>query len=54
VYYTLGLSLGAMFFGLVLGFGLALMRLSKVKIVSVIARVYVSFFRARRCWFNCS
>ncbi|SEJ86394.1 MULTISPECIES: cystine ABC transporter permease [unclassified Pseudomonas] len=44
-YYTVGLSLGSMFFGLVLGFGLALMRLSKVWVISAIARVYVSFFR---------
>jgi cystine transport system permease protein len=44
-YYTVGLSLGSMFFGLVLGFGLALMRLSKIWVISAIARVYVSFFR---------
>jgi cystine transport system permease protein len=34
-----------MFFGLLLGFGLALMRLSRFKLVSWLARVYVSFFR---------
>jgi cystine transport system permease protein len=44
-YYTVILSLGGMFFGLVLGFGLALMRLSRLRLLSGIARVYVSFFR---------
>lgn len=44
-YYTVILSLGGMFFGLLLGFGLALMRLSRFKLVSWLARVYVSFFR---------
>ncbi|WP_162874770.1 ABC transporter permease subunit, partial [Pseudomonas viridiflava] len=44
-YYTVFLSLGGMFFGLVLGFGLALMRLSSFKLLSWIARIYVSFFR---------
>jgi len=44
-YFTVILSLGGMFFGLLLGFGLALMRLSRIKLVSWIARVYVSFFR---------
>ena len=44
-YFTVGLSLGGMFFGLLLGFGLALMRLSRFKLVSWIARIYVSFFR---------
>ena len=33
-YYTVILSLGGMFFGLVMGFGLALMRLSRFKPVS--------------------
>lgn len=42
---TVILSLGGMFFGLLLGFGLALMRLSRFKLVSWLARVYVSFFR---------
>ena len=41
-YYTVILSLGGMFFGLVMGFGLALMRLSRFKLVSWIARMYVS------------
>ena len=44
-YYTVILSLGGMFFGLVLGFGLALMRLSSFNLLSWIARIYVSFFR---------
>ena len=44
-YYTVILSLGGMFFGLLLGFGLALMRLSRFKSVSWLARIYVSFFR---------
>jgi cystine transport system permease protein len=43
--YTIPLSLGSMVFGLLLGFGLALMRLSASKALSGIARVYVSFFR---------
>lgn len=43
--FTVGLSLGGMFFGLLLGFGLALMRLSSLKVLSWTARVYVSFFR---------
>jgi cystine transport system permease protein len=44
-YYTVFLSLGGMFFGLLLGFGLALMRLSPFMLVRGVARVYVSFFR---------
>ena len=44
-YYTIFLSLGGMFFGLLLGFGLALMRLSPFMLVRGIARIYVSFFR---------
>ena len=44
-YYTVILSLGGMFFGLLLGFGLALMRLSRFLPVRGIARIYVSFFR---------
>src|SRR3546814_7642413 len=43
--YTVGLSVGGMVFGLVLGFGLALMRLSPVQVLQWIARVYVSFIR---------
>lgn len=44
-YYTVFLSLGGMFFGLLLGFGLALMRLSPLMLLRGIARIYVSFFR---------
>ncbi|AYN94579.1 cystine ABC transporter permease [Pseudomonas sp. LTJR-52] len=43
--WTVLLSLGGMFFGLVLGFFLALMRLSQSMVVRAVARVYVSFFR---------
>ncbi|ENA29916.1 MULTISPECIES: cystine ABC transporter permease [Pseudomonas] len=43
--WTVLLSLGGMFFGLVLGFFLALMRLSQNMVVRAVARVYVSFFR---------
>ncbi|MGF6097133.1 cystine ABC transporter permease [Pseudomonas sp. 18175] len=45
VYFTVVLSLGGMFFGFLLGFGLALMRLSRFKVLNWTARVYVSFFR---------
>ncbi|EIK98440.1 amino acid ABC transporter permease [Pseudomonas sp. M47T1] len=43
--FTVLLSLGGMFFGLLLGFGLALMRLSRFMMLRGISRVYVSFFR---------
>lgn len=43
--YTVLLSLGGMFFGLILGFILALMRLSPLRLISRIALVYVSFIR---------
>ncbi|MGY4531257.1 cystine transport system permease protein [Pseudomonas sp. TE3786] len=43
--YTIVLSLGGMFFGMLLGFALALMRLSHLKILSWTSRIYVSFFR---------
>ena len=43
--YTVELSLGGMVFGLGLGFGIALMRLSKRKLLRGIARTYVSFIR---------
>ncbi len=43
--YTIVLSLGGMFFGLLLGFGLALMRLSALRLLSWTSRIYVSFFR---------
>jgi cystine transport system permease protein len=45
MYFTVILSLGGMFFGFLLGFGLALMRLSRFKVLNWIARIYVSFFR---------
>lgn len=45
MYFTVILSLGGMFFGFLLGFGLALMRLSRFKLLNWIARIYVSFFR---------
>ncbi|AIR88683.1 cystine ABC transporter permease [Pseudomonas cremoricolorata] len=44
-YFTIVLSVGGMFFGLMLGFALALMRLSRLWPVSWLARIYVSFFR---------
>lgn len=43
--YTVGLSVGGMLLGLVLGFVLALMRLSPVRVLQVTARVYTSFIR---------
>jgi cystine transport system permease protein len=43
--FTLQLSIGGMFFGLVLGFILALMRLSPVLPVRWLARFYISVFR---------
>ncbi|MDR0806118.1 MAG: cystine ABC transporter permease [Enterobacteriaceae bacterium] len=43
--FTLQLSLGGMFFGLVLGFVLALMRLSHLLPVIWLSRIYVSIFR---------
>lgn len=42
---TLQLSLGGMFFGLLLGFMLAMMRLSHFWPFSLISRFYVSIFR---------
>jgi cystine transport system permease protein len=43
--YTVGLSVGGMAIGLVLGFGLALMRLAPSRLLRVPARIYTSFFR---------
>lgn len=43
--FTLQLSIGGMFFGLILGFLLALMRLSRFCPVNWLARIYVSIFR---------
>lgn len=45
MYFTVILSLGGMLFGFLLGFSLALMRLSRIKVANWIARIYVSFFR---------
>ncbi|BCY02116.1 cystine ABC transporter permease [Stutzerimonas stutzeri] len=44
-WWTVVLSLGGMFFGLLLGFGLALLRLYAFWPLHWLARVYVSFFR---------
>jgi cystine transport system permease protein len=44
-WFTVILSLGGMFFGLLLGFALALMRLSRLAVARGVSRVYVSFFR---------
>ncbi|VTO24533.1 cystine ABC transporter [Klebsiella variicola] len=43
--FTLQLSIGGMFFGLVLGFVLALMRMSPLWPVKWLARMYISIFR---------
>jgi cystine transport system permease protein len=43
--FTLQLSIGGMFFGLVLGFVLALMRMSPVLPVRWLARFYISVSR---------
>ncbi|MBC9248865.1 amino acid ABC transporter permease [Pseudomonas alcaligenes] len=43
--WTVILSLGGMFFGLLLGFGLALLRLYGYWPLQWLARIYVSFFR---------
>jgi len=45
VVYTIGLSIGSMFLGLILGFLVALARLSKRKIFTIPARIYISFIR---------
>ena len=44
-WFTLQLSLGGMFFGLALGFMLAMMRLSRFLPFSLLSRFYVSVFR---------
>jgi cystine transport system permease protein len=51
--FTLQLSIGGMFFGLVLGFILALMRMSPVWPVKWLARMYISIFAARRLSPSC-
>jgi cystine transport system permease protein len=43
--YTVELSVGGMVFGLSLGFVIALMRLSRRKLLRAMARIYVSFIR---------
>lgn len=43
--YTILLSVGGMGFGLLIGFGLALMRRSKRRALTIPARVYISFIR---------
>ena len=43
--FTLQLSIGGMFFGLVLGFILALMRMSAIAPIRWLARCYISIFR---------
>jgi cystine transport system permease protein len=43
--YTVGLSLGGMFFGLLLGFLLAITRLYAIAPLRWLSRIYVSFFR---------
>ncbi len=43
--WTVVLSLGGMFFGLLLGFGLALLRRSSSLLLRSLARLYISFFR---------
>jgi len=43
--WTVVLSLGGMFFGLLLGFGLALLRRSSNLALRSLARLYISFFR---------
>lgn len=53
--YTVVLSLGGMFFGLLLGFLLALARLYGFTPLRWLARVYVSFFRGTPAvWSSCS
>lgn len=51
--YTLQLSIGGMFFGLLLGFILALMRLSPIWPVRWLARFISLFFVVRRSSPNC-
>lgn len=51
--YTLQLSIGGMFFGLLLGFILALMRLSPIWPVRWLARFISLFFVVRRSSHNC-
>ena len=43
--YTLWISLVSMTFGTILGFFLALFRLSKFKVLNLLSRIYISFMR---------
>ena len=43
--YTIGLSVSSMALGLILGFGIALARLSGIRPLVLLARIYVSFIR---------
>jgi len=45
VLYTVGLSIGSMFFGLIIALGVALARLSPFAWLAALARIYTSFFR---------
>ena len=52
--WTIVLSLGGMFFGMLLGFGLALVRLYAIAPLGWLARVYISFFRGTPLLYSCS
>lgn len=43
--YTLGISVTSMVLGMLLGFFLAIMRISGIKLVDLLARIYISFMR---------
>lgn len=43
--YTLGISVTSMVLGMLLGFLLAVMRISSIKLVDILARIYISFMR---------
>lgn len=43
--YTVGVSFFAVIIGLILGFGLAMMRLSKIKLLKLISGVYIDIIR---------
>ncbi len=47
---TIFLTLASMALGTLLGLGLAIMRSSHVKPVSIAARLYITLFRAPRSW----
>ena len=52
-YYTVILSLGGMFFGLLLGFALAVGRLYGPAPLRWLTRLYSPSSAARRCWYSC-